>query len=98
MSINNARAAVRRTSKLNWSLTPIILLAAGCSVLDPYNMIGRQMGQGTRMPTDVVPAPPEKMMGVEARARAFDFVWQTINERYHDPNLNGADWKAVGAR
>ena len=77
-------------------LLPFLL--AGCSLLDPYNMIGRQMGEGTAVPTAVVPAPPERVLGAASRARAFDFVWQTIDERYHDAKLNGVDWKAVGAR
>ena len=25
-------------------------------------------------------------------------MWQTINDNYHDPKLNGVDWKAMGAR
>ena len=73
-------------------------LLAGCSFLDPHNMIGRQMGEGTRVPTEVVPSPPARVLSKEARAEAFDFVWATINDRYHDPKLNGADWKAIGAR
>lgn len=74
------------------------LLAAGCSVLDPYNMVGRQMGEGTVVATEVVPSPAPKAMTAQARQRAFDFVWQTIEERYHDPKHNGTDWKAVGRR
>ena len=34
----------------------------------------------------------------QARERAFDFVWDTIERRYHDPAFNGIDWKAVGER
>ena len=96
----NAKAPVRTTKwlhKLNWSLTPIIFLA-GCSLLDPHNMIGRQLGESQGLPTEVVPGPPSGKLDAEARARAFDFVWETIDQRYHDPKLNGVDWKAVGAR
>lgn len=74
------------------------LLSAGCTVLDPHNMIGRQMGDATGVPTEVVPSPPPATMDVAARQRAFDFVWNTINERYHDASLNGVDWNAIGAR
>ena len=83
--------------KLNWSLTPIILLA-GCSYLDPHNMVGRRSLEGTTVPTEVVPAPQARELTAEARERAFDFVWETIAERYHDPNYNGVDWKAVRSR
>jgi hypothetical protein len=70
---------------MNRKLTPIVLLArAGCSVLDPYNMIGRQMGESTGPATTVVPAPPSATLGEAARLRAFDFVWETIEDRYHD--------------
>ena len=73
------------------------LLAGGCSYLDPHNMIGRQLG-------DVAPATNEfapkvrAPLSVDARETAFDFVWNTINERYHDPALNGADWAAAGRK
>jgi carboxyl-terminal processing protease len=75
------------------------LALAGCSLIDPYNMVGRQGdAEGTRVATVVVPPPPAAEMAAAERARAFDFVWQTIAERYHDPKLNGVDWKAVGER
>jgi carboxyl-terminal processing protease len=81
----------------NWSLTPIILLA-GCSLIDPHNMIGRQFGEATGIPTEPVPQAGKHPLGTAAREHAFDFVWTTINERYHDPAFNGVDWNAVGAR
>jgi carboxyl-terminal processing protease len=80
---------------LTW---PILLLAAGCSLLDPHNMIGRQMGEATGIPTDPIPAAGKNPLDANARLRAFDFVWTTIDERYHDPAFNGVDWNAVGAR
>src|SRR5450432_2734803 len=77
-------------------LTPIFM--AGCSIVDPYNMIGRQMGEATPLPTEFVPSPPSATLRQEDRQRAFDFVWRTINERYYDAKLNGVDWGAVGER
>jgi carboxyl-terminal processing protease len=83
-------------------MRPLLLLAlallAGCSVVDPYNMIGRQLGQASVIPTTPVPDPPGLALTVETRERAFDFVWNTINERYHDPAFNGTDWAAAGAK
>ena len=62
-------------------------------------MVGRQgETEGTRVATVVVPPPPSLEMAAGERARAFDFVWQTIAERYHDPKLNGVDWQAVRER
>ncbi len=61
-------------------------------------MIGRQMGEAVALPTEVVQSPPPRTLGAEARARAFDFVWRTINERYYDAALNGVDWNAAGQR
>ena len=96
-------APSRRRWKLNsvkWSLTPLIwfcLLLSACSVLDPYNAIGRQFGEAQGIPTQVVPTPPHPL-DAAARERAFDFVWRTIDERYHDPSFNGVDWRAVGER
>ena len=71
---------------------------AGCSLIDPNNIIGREMGEATPPPTLFVPPPAPTTLGREARERAFDFVWRTIEERYHDPSYNGVDWKAVGER
>ena len=77
-------------------LAPLFL--AACSLIDPHNMIGRQMGEATGVPTQVVPPPAGAALDAAARERAFDFVWGTINARYYDPNYHGADWRAVGER
>lgn len=31
----------------------------------------------------------------DSRLKTFDFVWNTINERYYDPEFNGADWRKL---
>jgi carboxyl-terminal processing protease len=91
------RQAQGRQNKL--TLTPLIfVLAAGCSVLDPNQVIGRQFGEATAVPTVPVPEAPARFLDAAARTRAFDFVWTTIDERYHDAAFNGVDWNAVGAR
>ena len=77
-------------------LTP--LLMAGCSVIDPHNMIARQMGEATALPTLVVAPPPPATLAPGDRQLAFEFVWRTINERYYNAKLNGVDWNAVGER
>jgi carboxyl-terminal processing protease len=74
------------------------LACAACSVLDPYDVIGRQLGEAAPVSTEVVPSPPPATLGAAARERAFDFVWRTIDRRYHDPRFNGVDWKTVGER
>jgi carboxyl-terminal processing protease len=89
------------TPFLGW--TPLLGLVflcflSACSILDPYNLIGRQMGEATGVPTEVVPSPPAAALDEAARARAFDFVWNTIERHYHDPKFNGVDWKAIGER
>ncbi len=61
-------------------------------------MIGRQMGEATAPPTEVVPSPPPPTLGAAARIAAFDFVWSTVDKHYYDPALNGVDWKAVRER
>jgi carboxyl-terminal processing protease len=74
------------------------LVLGGCALVDPYNMIGRHLGDP--VPQSIEPTPPAGTvkLTVEQREKAFDFVWTTINERYHDPSLNGTDWNAVGQR
>src|ERR1700675_5010817 len=80
------------------ALLAIALALAACSAVDPYNMIGRQMGEAMAVQTEVVPSPPPATLGPAARERAFDFVWITINEHYYTASLNGVDWDAVGAQ
>ncbi|HXS53576.1 MAG TPA: S41 family peptidase [Usitatibacter sp.] len=71
---------------------------AGCSLLDPYNIIGREGEEAASIPDAYVPGRIDAPLGRETRLRAFDFVWDTIDRRYHDPSFNGVDWKAVGER
>lgn len=75
-----------------------ILGTVSCTVVDPHNMIGRQFGDASSLPTEVVPSASPASLTIADRERAFDFVWHTINDRYHDATLNGTDWLAVSAR
>ena len=75
----------------------LLAACAGCSVIDPYNVIGRE-GEPATPSTQFVPSPESTTLGRAGRERAFDFVWSTIERRYHDPSFNGVDWKAVGER
>jgi len=61
-------------------------------------VFGRQFGEARGLPSEVVPSAGAYPLDAEERQRAFEFVWATINEHYHDPNFNGVDWKAVGQR
>ena len=78
-----------------WPVAFVTLLLAGCTAIDPHNVIGRQLGQAAGIPTEPVPGPSARTLDAAARAQAFDFVWSTINERYHDAALNGVDWDAA---
>jgi carboxyl-terminal processing protease len=85
-------------TRITWILLALGALLAGCQLLDPYNMIGRQLGEATPLPTEFVPDAGARGLDRAARIRAFDAVWGTIESRYHDPAYNGVDWKAVGER
>jgi len=74
-----------------------LALVAGCAYIDPHNMIGRQIGEAETSPNEFS-RPGTPALGLEGRERAFDFVWETIRDRYHDPALNGTDWVAVRSR
>ncbi len=82
-----------------WCLAPFILFfLAGCSLIDPHNMIGRQLGALELTPNEVVPSPRPETLDAQARERAIDFVWRTIDEYYYDPTFHGVDWRAVRSR
>ena len=76
-----------------------IALAAlsGCAYLDPHNMLLRQVG-GLEPAKNEFSPRTRLPLSVAQREEAFDFVWSTINERYHDPALNGVDWSAAGRK
>jgi carboxyl-terminal processing protease len=74
-------------------------LSSGCGLLDPYNMVGRQLPDPwPPVPVEVVPSPPPRTLPADLRERAFEAVAKTIRERYHDPQFNGVDWEAVVRR
>lgn len=67
------------------------LLLGGCAALDPHNLLSRNV-------RDFNPDFQVNVLGEWGRTAAFDFVWDTINQRYVDPGFNGVDWRAIGAR
>ena len=66
------------------------MLASGCAVLDPNNIVGRRNPPAAGSP-DSTPLSPDSNW----RSAALDYVWTTVNEKYYDPKLNGVDWQAV---
>jgi carboxyl-terminal processing protease len=71
----------------------VSLTSAGCAIVDPNNIIGRQ-----QRPVIATETPVPGGQSNAWRQQALDFVWSTIDERYYDPKLNGVDWKAVRGR
>ncbi len=67
------------------------LLLGGCAAIDPHNILSRNV-------RDSNPDFQLNVLGDWGRAAAFDFVWDTIDQRYVDPRFNGVDWRAIGAR
>ena len=69
-------------------------LLASCAVLDPNNIIGR------RNPDAYSANSPSTVDGpsIDWRRAAFEYVWNTINEKYYDPALHGVDWRAARGR
>jgi carboxyl-terminal processing protease len=88
---------LRRSSARAAALVASATLTA-CAIVDPHNMIGRQFGDAPAVQTEVVPGAAPAALGAAQRERAFDFVWQTINDRYYDASLNGTDWAAAARR
>ena len=74
-----------------------LLAAGGCAHLDPHNLIGRQLGSFPPAADDFTPRMRLPLTAAQ-REESFDFVWNTIDQRYHDPALNGADWPAAARR
>ena len=67
------------------------LLLGGCAAVDPHNILLRNR-------RDSNPDFQVNVLGEWGRTAAFDFVWDTIDQRYVDPGFNGVDWRAIGAR
>jgi carboxyl-terminal processing protease len=79
------------TARLLFSIGLIAWLA-GCAIVDPNRIISRT---NILPPTSSEPVPSPD---ANWRMTALNFVWNTVNERYYDPKLNGVDWKAVRAQ
>ncbi len=63
---------------------------SGCAIVDPHNIIGR-----THVPPPFSDVPVPVVGGDAWKKDALDYVWNTVNEKYYDPKLNGVDWRAV---
>ena len=61
---------------------------SGCASFDPNNLILRHG----------VPQESEVPIAQSTRLAAFEFVWNTIQERYYDALMNGVDWHAARAK
>ena len=70
----------------------LAMLLNGCAVLDPYNIIGR-----VRVPDASSNLPLPGIDSTTWKRDAFENVWNTVNEKYYDPALNGVNWQAVRA-
>ncbi len=75
-----------------------VLLASGCAAFDPHNLLSRTSPPGGAATDGPVPPPATPALGEVRRLAALDFVWTTVNERYHDPKFNGVDWAAARER
>ncbi len=89
---------IRATAVYRLLAAACAILASGCAYVDPHSIIGRQLLDEAITPNEVVASPPPATLSIERRRQAFDFVWNTIHERYHDVTLNGVDWAAIGMR
>lgn len=76
--------------------TPLYLLFTvlldGCAILDPHNIVGRV---GVPQSQQNVPVPD--FNSTAWKRDALDSVWNTINEKYYDPKMNGVNWQAARA-
>lgn len=74
-------------AKRGISLALIQLLLA-CAAIDPNHILTRRIGND---------APAAGLaLDSDTKQRAYEFVWNRVNEAYVDPNLNGVDWKKIG--
>ena len=70
------------------ALAAVIVLATGCAAIDPQHVLTRSWGND--VPVDGA------ALDATARERAYEFVWQRIDQGYVDPQFNGVNWQRVG--
>ena len=68
----------------------MLSLLHGCAVLDPHNIVGR-----TRVADALSSVPVPDVNSTTWKRDAFESVWNTVNDKYYDPKLNGVDWRAA---
>jgi len=86
---------LRRIAAAGATAALVACCAAGCSLLDPHNLLGRQAGDAPDPASSFEPASVAGKLSPQVRERAFDFVWETVRDHYIDPALKGVDWNAV---
>ncbi|HVG17537.1 MAG TPA: S41 family peptidase [Blastocatellia bacterium] len=89
MNLFNGRRLLKK-----YSLILSIFLAA---------LIGAAPGAGfaqsqTSSDNAVAAASTPESLSPKDRLEVFEEVWETIEEKYHDPAFNGVNWKAVSDR
>ena len=83
----------KMTKRFSTSIVSLALVfLTGCAVLDPNNIIGRRYPDAQSVNEPVFSGTGNW------RTSAFDYVWNTVNEKYYDPALNGVDWQAAKLR
>jgi carboxyl-terminal processing protease len=85
--IQNQSVNFRRSGLIALACT---VMASGCAVVDPHNIIGR-----IHVPPPLADTPVPNVGGDAWKQAALDYVWNTVNEKYYDAKLNGVDWRAV---
>jgi carboxyl-terminal processing protease len=79
-----------RSLALAITMAITLLLQGGCSVLDPHNIVGR-----THAPSTISETPVPSTERGQWKQAALEMVWNTVNDKYYDPKLNGVDWQAA---
>jgi carboxyl-terminal processing protease len=75
-------------ASLRFLLVPVVLIITICAALSPP---ARSAGPGRPAPDSL------STLTVEGRLAVFDDAWQTIFDRYYDPQFRGVDWTGLRA-
>lgn len=73
----------RFVTKINFAFTFVVVLAFALASATPQPSLA--FADDSTVASTSTP---------EGRLAVFDDVWETIQERYYDPNFNGVDWQA----
>jgi carboxyl-terminal processing protease len=82
-------------NRMRWIPVPLAFLLAIAGLVNTAVAREDRKPHAARL---IAPARVKEPLSSKDRREVFEEVWETVNEKYHDPAFNGVNWRAVRER